>query len=213
MAVEFKFEISPGVMRISLPGMDFCENVAAEFSGENVEADVEWFMRLTVPLHRAYQQRNSFKYLALKLFNQFDYVIESDMDIDPAYLEQLAYALQLHLRVRRLAFNGRELGLSPGRRSFENWVRLIFVEAIPVLLMFLSPIFMPPFFRSNPLSFLFFLLAVVYLLRFIGKGLWMFVLREVAPWAYVETLMLAKKKRLSAFDRFWVRLLWQKTIG
>ena len=209
MPVQFSFEVSSNIIHISIPGTDFSKDAAAVFTGNNLKKDIESMKQLTVILHRELQKRKPYKYLFLKLFDQYDYVVESQLDLSPAYMEQLGYALQLHLRMRRLVVNGKELALPLRRRNFEHWMRLFFVEFIPILAMFLSALFMPPYFRANPWRFLAFLLIVVYLLRFLGKGIWMLVLRMTVPWGYGDNLLHAKRKSISLFDRFWVWLVWR----
>jgi len=209
MPVQFSIDIYSNHIHISIPRTDFSKDAAVVFSGNRLEVDIELMKQLTVVLHRELQKREPYIYLLLKLFDQFDYVIESQLDLSPAYMEQLSYALQLHLRMRRLVVNGRELALPLRRRNFEHSMRLFFVEFIPLLAMFLSALFMPPYFRANPWRFLAFLLIVVYLLRFLGKGIWMVVLRMTFPWGYVDNLLHEKRKSVSLFDRFWIWLVWK----
>ena len=74
MPVLFSFEISPNLIHIFIPGTDFSKDAAAAFSGSNIEADIDLMKPLTVLLHRELQKRKPYKYLPLKLFDQFDWV-------------------------------------------------------------------------------------------------------------------------------------------
>jgi hypothetical protein len=210
MAVGFLFAIHPSSVGVSLPETDFNRTFETVLFGEksDIRSNIELMKQLTVLLHRETQKRIPFKYLLIKLFNQFDYSIESESEISKERLEQLACALSLHLRLRRLVINGKDLTIPLWRRNLENSIRLFFVEIIPLAVMFLSIYIMPAFFRSNPFLFLIFLFVVLYLCRFIGKGIWMLTLQRLVPRGYVQYLMQARNTRPGWFDRFWMRVFW-----
>jgi hypothetical protein len=165
--------------------------------------------QLTAALHRETQRRMPWKYLANKLFDQFDYSITSEIDIPDDDLTLLAEALPAHLRMRRLTVNGRDRSIPLWRRNLEYWLRLFPVDVIPLVMLFFGFIFMPEPFWSSPLLFLAFLFVVLYLFRFIGKGLWMLSAMRLVPRVYILALLLARRKRLGWFDRFWMWILWK----
>jgi hypothetical protein len=207
MAVDFAFKISPGLLTVSLPGTDFDRTFEVVLGGgKNISSEIEIMKRLTVVLHRETQRRMPYKYLALKLFDQFDYTIESGSEILQERLEQLADALQVHLRIRRLSINGRDLTIPLWRRNLEYWLRMFLVKVIPLVMMIFSYYFMPAFFRSNPLFFLAVLFVVFYLFRFLGKGLWILSLQRLVTRGYLNNLLLARRTRIGWPDRFWLKL-------
>lgn len=209
MAVKFKTTLKLDATDISILGTDFQKTIQLALTGEvnHLADDLDVMKHLTYALHRETQQRMPFRYLLIKLFNHFDYFIESASGFDPAYLERFALALQLHLRLRRLVVNGRDLAIPLWRRNLEYWLRLIFVEVLPLAAMLLSVYFMPALFRANPLPFLFFLFLVLYLLRFLGKGIWMASALRLVPGGYFKSLMAARRFKNNLFDNFWIKLL------
>lgn len=212
MAVKFIIKTAPDSVLLSLPGMDFEKTVQVTLTGEisHLADDLDIMKHLTYALHRETQRRMPVKYLLIKLFDQFDYFIESESDFSPAYLERFALILQLHLRLRRLVVNDRDLATPLWRRNLEYWLRLMAVDVIPLSAMVLSVYFMPPFFRTNPLFFLIFLFLVLYALRFLGKGLWMLASRALVSKGYLDGLLGARRGGIGLFDKFWLRLVWGK---
>jgi hypothetical protein len=210
MAILFSFAIHSGVIVVSLPGTNFSRTMEAEFfrAGSDISSGINLMKQLTVALHKETQRRLPFKYLVLKLLDQFDYSLQFEPSIPEDRLEQLAYALHIHLRLHRLIVNGRDRTIVLWRRNLERWLRISIVEVIPLAMMFLSIYFMPSMFRVNPALFLVFLFVILYFFRFLGKGLWVLIIRKLVPLGYVKSLLLVRRSKLGLFDRFWIRLLW-----
>jgi hypothetical protein len=214
MAIEFVIAFRPGAVELSIPGTDFSKTAEIPFplGGRDIGSDISLMKQLTATLHRESLRRMSLKHLALKLFDQFDYTITNETTIPEERMAELAEALPVHLRLRRLGIDGRDMSLPLWRRNLEYWLRLFVVEVLPLVMLFFSFLFMPAPFWSNPMFFLTFLFAVLYLCRFLGKGLWMLAVRRLVPRGYLLALLLARRPRLSLFDRFWMRLVWKPAV-
>jgi hypothetical protein len=161
---------------------------------------------LTVNVHREMHHRMPFKHFFLKLFDQFDYSLSISGGFSAEYLRGLSQVLAANLRLRCLTVNGQELTIPLWRRNVEYWIRRLLLDIVPLLVLFISYIRMPAYFKTNPFLFLAFLCVFPYMARFIGRGLWILIQQWLVPHGYIIKLLLARKTKLNWGDRFWLRL-------
>jgi hypothetical protein len=185
--------------------------VLSVFTGGDEEAGPETAIMklLTRYLHQATQKAAPFRYLWMKLFDQFDYSFKMESDLPLSHLQQLRDEFFVNFRMRKLVMNGHDLTIPAWRRNTEYWLRMFLVNVIPLLAMIVGYFFMPAFFRSNAILFLLFLCAVSYFFYFVGKGFWVLGSQWLVSRGYVRYLFFARRTRLAWVDRFWMDSLWK----
>jgi len=186
-------------------------SVISVFTGESEDGNVEIsLMQLfTRFLHQEVRKIMPFRFMAVKLFDQFDYSLEIEPDLSLVNLQRLRDAFFVNFRMRRLTINGSDLTIALWRRNCEYWLRMVLVNVIPLTAMILGYFFMPAIFRSTAVLFLLFLTVVLFFSRFLGKGLWIWGSQSLVSRGYVRNLLLARWSRLPWEENYWMKLLWR----
>jgi hypothetical protein len=94
----FLFNIHPYEITCSLQGTDFSRSVESKLPiiGANINSEIDFIKQFTVVLHRELQRRMPFKYLVLKLFDQFNYSLEFAPEIPENHMEMLSCLARSH---------------------------------------------------------------------------------------------------------------------
>jgi hypothetical protein len=178
--------------------------------GSELTFEIQAFQFFTRLLHSQSQKARGSAHFSAKLVDNFDYVLDIPgyETFSEARRQALEQGLQAHLRIRRLVINGQEVQIPMGKRNLEFWLRRLLCQALPIAAITAGYLVIPPAIARNPLSFLAYLMAIMYVFYYGGKTLWMALVRRLVPQEYRLCMLQGTRDRISKIDLWLARIVW-----